>query len=261
MCSGVSSMRVMHRYIGLMTSADGIGKNMPTIAVMSPKGGAGKSTLGNVLATTFYRSGASVAIMDNDPQKSQRKWKEGRKGELPVLTKCDIQVVADISNDDFFEVLKDLRSRNQIVILDTPGRAALVLSRVILRADLVLIPVRPSPEDIDQAIEAIKLIRDEMEGIGRTVPYACVMVETPGSDAFKSKIHKEFEQFAKDEGVQILQTQLRAREAYRTIFLERVAVHELDPTKVSGVEKAIANAEELAGEVFSMLAPRKEDAA
>lgn len=234
---------------------------MPTIAVMSPKGGAGKSTVGLVLATTFNRNGASVAIMDNDPQKTLKKWKEGRKGELPVLTRCDIEIVADIDNDDFFDVLKDLRERNQIVILDTPGRATLVLSRVILRADLVLIPVRPSPEDIDQAIEAIKLIRAEMEGIGRSVAYACVMTETPGSDAFKSKIHKKFEEFARDENVPILQTQLRAREAFRTVFLDRIAVHELDPDQVSGVEKAIANAEELAGEVFSLLAPRKEDAA
>lgn len=238
---------------------------MPTIAIMSPKGGAGKSTLGNVLATTYNRNGASVAIMDTDPQKTQKKWKEGKKGELPVNTKCDIEVVADISNDDFFEVLKDLRSRNQIVILDTPGRAALVLSRVILRADLVLIPVRPSPEDIDGAIEAIKLIQDEMEGIGRTVPYVCVMVETK-SDAFKSKIHKEFEAFAKESGVQVLSTQLRAREAYRTIFMDRVALHELDVAKVSGLEKAIENAEELAGEVFAAMTltdavPTKENAA
>ena len=233
---------------------------MPTIAVISPKGGAGKTTLSNVLATTYSNGGATVAIMDCDTQKNQKRWKEGKDGELEVLTKCDIEVVADITEDDFFPNLKRLCAEKQFVILDTPGRASLIISYAIMRADLVLIPVKPSPNDIQGAIEAIRLVRREAQVRDRDIKFACVMVETPGSDAFKSKIHREFEKFTAEEKVVLLETQLREREAYRALFMERVALHELDPKQVSSVPKAIANAEDLAGEVFQLLTKIREAA-
>jgi MinD superfamily P-loop ATPase len=42
---------------------------MPTIVFASPKGGAGKSTSAVVLATEIARQGATVAIVDADPNK------------------------------------------------------------------------------------------------------------------------------------------------------------------------------------------------
>lgn len=226
---------------------------MPIISVVSPKGGAGKTTLSNVLATTYCSGGASVAIMDCDPQENQKTWKDGPPTDPGVKTNCEIDVVNEITSDNIFSHQKRLRSEKSFVLIDTPGRKDLIMSRAIMRADLVLIPVQPSPNDIAGAIEAIKIVRIEADGNDRHINFACVMVNTPGSDSFKTKIHKDFEAFTKDANVTLLQTQLRSREAYRQIFLERVAVHELDPKRVNSLPKAISNAEELAGEVFQLL--------
>ena len=47
---------------------------MPTIVFASPKGGAGKSTSAVVLATELAGRGATVAIIDADPNKPVSRW-------------------------------------------------------------------------------------------------------------------------------------------------------------------------------------------
>lgn len=235
---------------------------MPVIAVVSPKGGAGKSTLANVIATTFYASGASVAIVDCDHNKTQVKWKRGDEelGENIVNTKCDIPVESQIGERNIFQTIDRLRVEKQFVIIDTEGTASLVMSRAIMRSDLVLIPVKPSPNDINGALKALRLIKEEEIGLQRAINYACVMVETAGSWAFKTKIQRNFEDEVIPAGIKILQTELVKREAYRQLFLDRVALHELDSIPQEALDKAMVNANELAGEVFQAIQNNKEAA-
>jgi chromosome partitioning protein len=48
---------------------------MPVIAVSNPKGGAGKSTTTLLLATYLAQSGASVCVLDADPNQPILDWK------------------------------------------------------------------------------------------------------------------------------------------------------------------------------------------
>jgi chromosome partitioning protein len=78
---------------------------MPTIVFASPKGGAGKSTSAVVLATELAGQGATVAIIDADPNKPVSRW-ANRPGKPTSLT-----VVADVTGDAVLDQIDQASSR------------------------------------------------------------------------------------------------------------------------------------------------------
>jgi chromosome partitioning protein len=50
---------------------------MPVFAFANPKGGAGKSTSALILAQALTRSGASVTVIDADPNRPILDWRSG----------------------------------------------------------------------------------------------------------------------------------------------------------------------------------------
>ena len=59
---------------------------MQTIALISQKGGAGKTTLAIALAVTAEREGLTSVLVDLDPQASAAQWSDLREAETPVVT-------------------------------------------------------------------------------------------------------------------------------------------------------------------------------
>src|SRR3712207_4168765 len=59
--------------------------DMKVVAVVSQKGGAGKTTLAVHLATCAYLNGHRVALVDLDPQATARRWGEKREAEGPEV--------------------------------------------------------------------------------------------------------------------------------------------------------------------------------
>lgn len=114
---------------------------MRTLALVSQKGGAGKTTLALHLAVAAHRAGLQVAIADLDPQSSAWKWSERRK-EHPE---------AVVTSAEQLEHLKGQAAAGglDLIIIDSAphaDRPALVACKA---ADLVLIPCRASILDID----------------------------------------------------------------------------------------------------------------
>jgi cellulose biosynthesis protein BcsQ len=58
---------------------------MKVIAIVSQKGGSGKTTLALHLATAAEKAGLSTAVLDLDPQASAAGWNDSRKHEVPVV--------------------------------------------------------------------------------------------------------------------------------------------------------------------------------
>ena len=58
---------------------------MKTVAIISQKGGAGKTTLALHLATSAALKGRNTAIIDLDPQASAANWADRREAVLPVV--------------------------------------------------------------------------------------------------------------------------------------------------------------------------------
>ena len=124
---------------------------MKTIALLSQKGGAGKSTIATHLAICAMRAGKAVAIFDIDPQGSALSWASRRKSQdLPVVKATPVQLPG---------LLKNAEKQNaDLIIIDTAGRSDIAAAHVIQAADLVLIPCRPSAADLDAIQDTIRLV-------------------------------------------------------------------------------------------------------
>ena len=120
---------------------------MRTICIASQKGGSGKSTISAHLSVEASKN-LSVAIVDTDnPQGSLSQWWNVRKADTPIFVR---EYAPDLEID--------------LTIIDTPPRMDMILRKSILAADLVLIPIRPSPNDL----RAAPVIVEELEKAEKT---------------------------------------------------------------------------------------------
>ena len=58
---------------------------MKTLAILSRKGGTGKTTLATHLSVAAERAGHTAALIDLDPQSSAAKWRDNRDGDTPAV--------------------------------------------------------------------------------------------------------------------------------------------------------------------------------
>ena len=117
---------------------------MKTIALVSEKGGCGKSQLAIVLAVAASHDGLPAAIIDIDPQASACKWHDRRPDELPWPK------VYDASPARLARALGDAeRAGAKLAIIDTPGRAADTSVAAARAADLVIVALQPYVADLE----------------------------------------------------------------------------------------------------------------
>jgi chromosome partitioning protein len=139
---------------------------MIAIAIVSQKGGAGKSTLTVHLAVAALRAGRKVAILDTDPQGSAAAWGEVRADDTPP--------VVAIAAADIASALAEARSEGyDVVLIDTQPRASASVANLIAAADWALIPVRPSVFDITTAEQTQRIV------IAAGTPFAFVLNACP----------------------------------------------------------------------------------
>src|SRR3981189_3659577 len=126
---------------------------MYVLALVKQKGGSGKSTLAVGLAVAAMENGERVAFVEADPQGTISKWKERRGNPYPRVVR-----VADSAEIE--GALSRLEAEGiWLGIIDTAATNNALAMRAIARADLCLIPVRPSPADIEASIPTLIAIR------------------------------------------------------------------------------------------------------
>ncbi|MDE3188299.1 MAG: AAA family ATPase [Acidobacteriota bacterium] len=121
------------------------------IAILNQKGGVGKTTLAVNLAASLSRAGSRVLLIDADPQGSALDWAAARQSE-PLFP------VAGLPKPTLHRDLGQLGQGYDYIIIDGPPRVADLARSAIMAADLVLIPVQPSPYDVWAADEVVKLL-------------------------------------------------------------------------------------------------------
>src|SRR5215475_12642530 len=116
---------------------------MYVLALVTQKGGSGKSTLAVGLAVAAMENGKRIAFVEADPQGTISKWKERRRNPYPLVVR-----VADPAQIER-ELVRLEAEGIWLTIIDTAATINALAMRAITRADLCLIPVRPSPADIE----------------------------------------------------------------------------------------------------------------
>lgn len=119
---------------------------MQTILVLNSKGGSGKTTIATNIASLFTMGGVKTAIMDYDPQGSSMQWSKLRSAALPhihVVNAC----MTKTKQTRTWQL--QLPPQTERVIIDAPaGVSGLMLQEMLRRAQMIVIPVAPSPIDI-----------------------------------------------------------------------------------------------------------------
>lgn len=114
---------------------------MNVIALISQKGGSGKTTLAVALAVAHQRAGGSSAVADLDPQGSAVAWHRFRDGEPPL--------VESVHPPRLSRALNAFRAAGvDLVVIDTAPHASAGALAASKLADLVLVPCRPSAPDL-----------------------------------------------------------------------------------------------------------------
>ena len=127
---------------------------MQIFSLISRKGGAGKSTLARQLAVLAGETGVSVLI-DRDPQETSTKWWQRRQSLHPLPKQPDLLDLGDL---DLMATTRALRDKNGVVFVDTRPAVAEPEAEAARVADLIIVPVRPSSDDLEAIGETLKIL-------------------------------------------------------------------------------------------------------
>lgn len=192
---------------------------MLTIAILSQKGGSGKTTLAVNLAVAAQRKKKDCVVIDVDPQASATAWGDSRDDESPIVISAQASRIEKILDDC-------RRHQADMVIIDTAPHAenaALVAARA---ADIVLIPCRPSVVDL------------------RAISASANIAQLAGKDAFvvlnqvpaRGTLADEAAEALAHEGVSLAPVRLGSRIAYVHAFTAGKGVVEFEPRSIASSE-------------------------
>ncbi|MBD2303576.1 ParA family partition ATPase [Nostoc sp. FACHB-190] len=186
---------------------------MPTvIAVLNQKGGSGKTTIATNLAHALKRDNYTVLLVDSDPQGSARDWNEASGGNIIPVVGLDRETLA-----------KDLQAISQgynWIVIDGAPQIAKLSAAAVKAADLVLIPVQPSPYDIWACADLVDIIAARRE-VTDGKPKAAFVI----SRAIKNtKLSGEINQALSDYGLPVLKAGTTQRVVYPTTAAEGLTV-------------------------------------
>jgi chromosome partitioning protein len=114
---------------------------MRTIAVISQKGGAGKTTLALHIAVAAELAGYNAVLIDMDPQGTAEAWSEWRKEAPPTVIPAKTATLARTLE-------RAAEHGAEFAVIDTPPLAEAEARTAAKSADLVLVPCRPNAFDL-----------------------------------------------------------------------------------------------------------------
>ena len=139
------------------------------ITVATMKGGSGKSTVASCLAVHWHLRGRHPTLIDADPQRSIIRL-AARERALG-----GVSVVED-ATEDASKTARRLAGNSGLVIIDTPGFRSKTTLDCLATADFVLVPVKPSPFDVDRMLDTLSILTDRADG--RRPLFRCLLTQT-----------------------------------------------------------------------------------
>lgn len=139
---------------------------MKVLAILSQKGGVGKTTLATCLAVAAEQDGERVAIIDIDPQATASFWKDVRSQETPAVISVPpirlgamIKACADADTD--------------LVIIDGAAIARDVTFEASKHSDFVIVPTKTAVFDTMSMTHTLDVVREQRR------PFSVVLTFVP----------------------------------------------------------------------------------
>ena len=171
------------------------------ITVATMKGGSGKSTLASCLGVHWLLRGRKPTIIDADPQRSIARLASREKalGGVPVI---------EDATDNAWKTAQRVAEERAPVIIDTPGFRSEATLACLGITDLVLVPVKPSPFDVDRMLDTLNILINGVSG--RRPTFRCVLTQTTRDSVIAKHIRSELA----EAGFPVLKHELTNRVVY-----------------------------------------------
>jgi chromosome partitioning protein len=196
---------------------------MKIIAIVSQKGGAGKTTVALHIAVAADHAGLSVALIDMDPQATAETWAVWRKNdEHPAVVAAKAPTLTRT-----LEKAEKLGA--DLVVIDTPPLAQAEASEAVRAADLILIPCRPAAFDL----HAVRMTARLAQSVGKP---AFVMFN--GGPPNAPHIYSQAAELVGDIGLAVAPMRLSDRSAFRAATNTGQAAQEIEPKGKAAAETA-----------------------
>jgi chromosome partitioning protein len=204
------------------------------ITVATMKGGSGKSTLASCLAVHWYLRGCHSTIIDADPQRSVARLaaRERALGGVPVV---------EDATEEAWKTARRLIQAGGRIIIDTPGFRSQATLACLGASDFVLVPVKPSPFDVDRMLDTLNVLLNGASGRR----FRCVLTQTTRDSIIAKHIRAEL----LEAGFPVLENEMANRVAY-----PEAALWGATPSMMEGAKAAVRDIAAIADEVDGILA-------
>lgn len=194
---------------------------MKTVVVAGQKGGGGKTTLVAHLAVAAERAGhGPVVMVDTDPQQTLATWWQAREADVPKLAPINVR-----------EVHTKLNAVAEMgftyCFVDTPPALTEQNRQFLALADLVVIPTRPSPNDLWALGATLDLVRHA------GTPFVFVLTQAKGTARITVQ-----SMAALSEHGQVLPAVIHDRVDYAAAMTDGRTAPEIRPSSPAAAETA-----------------------
>lgn len=208
------------------------------ITVAQQKGGAGKTTVAAHIAVALSQKGNRVAVVDIDPQGSLTHWhsiREKKFGEgytgLTFTALSGWRVGSEVAR---------LRKSQDFIIIDSPPHTETEARTAIRSADLIIVPVQPSPTDLWATKATLDLAKAEK------IPVRVVLNRVNNNSKLAQTIADELPELA--------ESKLGNRVLFAAALMEGRTATELEPTSHAAKE-----IKELVKEIMALVKDEAEE--
>ncbi len=174
------------------------------ITLCTSKGGTSKTSLTASLLS-YWRKKYKVAAVDADPNCNLSRWLD--KGSLK-----DIPHIAETDEGNLIQTIEDIGTDQDLVLVDIAGFGNQAMVYAIGISDLVIIPSRPSEDDVLEGLKTKKVVENAAKLTRREIDYKVVLTQVKLGTLVLDHTLKQFKAF----NVPLFETKIVSRTIYQT---------------------------------------------